>query len=211
LCKNGFLSNYGRTSVNDIFSSTIPYKRFEPNEGRYFSYYIENEFGNKNIPGMSDGLRGKFLQSLLEVFQNSVTHSHTKMGIYACGQYFHKNSWSNFTIVDLGRGIRNNLLEEIGKDLPPEQAIHWAMEGNTTKKGIPGGLGLKLLREFAQLNQGTIQVVSDQGYWWQQHDGNIEIKIMTYPFPGTLVNIGINTADPKSYILVSENTEDIPF
>jgi len=162
LCKNGFLSNYGRTSVNDIFSSTIPYKRFEPNEGRYFNYYIENEFGNKNIPGMSDGLRGKFLQSLLEVFQNSVTHSHTKMGIYACGQYFHKNSWSNFTIVDLGRGIRNNLLEEIGKDLPPEQAIHWAMEGNTTKKGIPGGLGLKLLREFAQLNQGTIQVVSER-------------------------------------------------
>jgi hypothetical protein len=48
-----------------------------------------------------------------------------------------------------------------------DQAIEWALqEGNTTRKGsVPGGLGLKLIREFIAMNKGRIQIVSDRGYW----------------------------------------------
>jgi hypothetical protein len=115
----------------------------------------------------------------------------------------------DFSVADLGIGIQQNLHERLGLDLPAEQAINWAMEGkNTTKFGpIPGGLGLKLLREFIELNRGRIQVVSDKGYW-ELCRGKVLTKVFPEPFPGTVVNIEINTADTKSYCLSSEITPD---
>ncbi len=90
-----------------------------------------------------------------------------------------------------------------------DQAILWALqEGNTTRKGsVPGGLGLKLLREFVALNQGRIQIVSDRGYWECGSRGETA-KRLDHSFPGTVVNLEINTADNKSYGLISESTEE---
>ena len=49
--------------------------------------------------------------------------------------------------------------------MAPEEAIEWATRANnTTKRGdVPGGLGLKLLCEFIDLNGGSLQIVSDGG------------------------------------------------
>ena len=93
-------------------------------------------------------------------------------------------------------------------DLTPEGAIVWATEGhNTTKRGkIPGGLGLKLLREFIRLNGGCIQIVSDAGYWRQEKD-KIILAHLSQPFPGTVVSVEINTTDSQSYVLSSELSE----
>jgi hypothetical protein len=149
----------------------------------------------------------------MEIFSNSAIHSETKMGIFVCGQYYHLQQRLDFTIADLGIGIRKNLIDKIGLKLPAEKAIHWALEGNhTTKRGpIPGGLGLKLLRGFIKLNKGRLQVVSDLGFWEQHPDGSYEMFPLTNPFPGTVVNIQINTADQNSYILSSEKETDVPF
>lgn len=213
LCKNGFLTNYGRASLADTFSSTIQYQRFEPQEDRVFSYYLDEQLRNKAIPEMSTGLHKKFIEGLMEIFSNAVLHSETKMGIFVCGQYFHQQHRLDFTIADLGIGIRQNLLDKIGLKLAADQAIDWALEGsNTTKRGrIPGGLGLKLLREFIRLNQGRLQIISDSGYWEQFSDGRKEITLLPYRFPGTVVNIEINTSDQNSYQLSSEQEVDIPF
>ncbi len=213
LCKNGFLTNYGRARLTDTYGSTIQYRRFEPQEDRVFSYYFDEQFRNKAIPEMSKGLHKKFLEGLMEIFSNAVIHSETKMGIFVCGQYFHRQRRLDFTITDLGIGIRQNLLDKIGLKLPAKQAIDWAMEGtNTTKRGrIPGGLGLKLLREFIRLNHGKLQIVSDTGYWEQHPDGSRQMETLSHGFPGTVVNIEINTADQNSYILSSEKETDLPF
>jgi len=213
LCKNGFLTNYGRVKLADTYGSTIQYRRFEPQEDRVFSYYLDEQLRNKAIPEMSKGLRKKFLEGLMEIFSNAVIHSETKMGIFVCGQYFHMRHRLDFTIADLGIGIKGNLNNKIGLKLPADDAIHWAMEGNnTTKRGpIPGGLGLKLLREFIRVNNGRLQIVSDLGYWDQHPDGKVEKAVMPHRFPGTIVNIEINTADQKSYILSSERETDEPF
>ncbi|MBI4025963.1 MAG: hypothetical protein HY360_13335 [Verrucomicrobia bacterium] len=89
--------------------------------------------------------------------------------------------------------------------MPADQAIVWATERtHTTRKGnVPGGLGLKLLREFIRLNEGKIQIVSDVGYW-QQNGSDSRTAILPHAFPGTVVNIEINTADNRSYRLASE-------
>jgi len=211
LQKNGFLSYYGGEKIEDLFSSTIRYQRFEPKDDRHFGDYIEQQFRNKAIPDMSSALRKKFWESIFELFSNAVIHSKTKLGIFTCGQYFHQRKHIDFAIADLGIGISQTLIDNKGLHLHPVNAIDWAMEGtNTTKTGsIPGGLGLKLLRDFIRINAGRIQVVSDVGYWEQHADGSVEKQILPNPFPGTIVNIEINTADTNSYILSSEVSQDI--
>ncbi|MCX6056495.1 MAG: ATP-binding protein [Chloroflexi bacterium] len=213
LCGNGFLTNYGRAKLSDIYSSTIQYRQFGLQEDRAFNYYLDEQLRNKAIPEMSDALHRKFLEGLMEIFNNSVIHSNTKYGIFVCGQYYHQQKRLDFTITDLGVGICQNLSEKIGLKLPADEAINWAMEGNnTTKRGqIPGGLGLKLLREFIKLNNGKLQIVSANGYWEQFNNGDKELKLMNYKFPGTVVNIEINTANQNSYQLLSEQEDEIPF
>lgn len=157
---------------------------------------------------MSSGLLKRFRESVFEIFSNAVIHSLTKLGIFSCGQHFPARNRLDFSVADLGIGIRQNVKESVGLDLPPEEAIVWATEGrNTTKRGsIPGGLGLKLLREFISLNGGRIQIVSDAGYWSQEKDQTFVTRF-SHPFPGTVVSIEIDTSDTQSYVLSSELSE----
>jgi len=205
LSKNGFLSNYGREKKQDTHGTTIEYKRFELKDGRYFGSYVETHLKDKGIPQMSSALLKKFRESIFEIFSNAVIHSETKLGIFSCGQFFPTKHRLDFSIVDLGLGIQANLKQKANLELSAVDAINWAMEGrNTTKNGpIPGGLGLKLLRDFIEINKGRIQIVSDRGYW-EFSQGIVSTKELSAPFTGTAVNIEINTADAHSYCLVSE-------
>jgi len=206
LSKNGFLSHYGREKIPDRWGTTIPYQRFDVKDDRYFAGYIEGELMYRpEMPKMSPGLLKKFRESIFEIFSNAVLHSQTEKGIFSCGQFFPKRNRIDFSVTDLGMGIRRNVKENIGLDLAPEEAISWANTGhNTTKSGkIPGGLGLKLLCEFIDLNGGRIQIVSDAGYW-QRERGRTVTARLSQPFPGTVVCLEIDTADTASYALSSE-------
>lgn len=209
LSKNAFLSNYGRKRIPDRWGTTIPYERFEAKDGRYFGSYIEGEFIHRTeMPKMSKGLTKKFRESVFEIFSNAVIHSQTELGIFSCGQYFPKRNRLDFSVADLGIGIRRNVKKYAGLDLKADAAVQWATEGNnTTKRGpIPGGLGLKLLREFIELNQGRLQIVSDAGFWCCE-EGRVYAKPLQAAFPGTCVVLEINTADTSSYLLKSELSE----
>jgi hypothetical protein len=209
LSKNGFLSSYGREKIPDHWGTTIPYQRFDVKDDRYFAGYIENEFMQRSeIPVMSPGLQKKFRESIFEMFSNAVLHSQTEMGIFSCGQFFPNRNRLDFSVADLGIGIRQNVKENAGLDFAPEDAIIWATEGcNTTKRDqIPGGLGLKLLSEFIDLNGGRIQIVSDAGYWKRER-GETSAARLSLPFPGTVVSVEINTADKQSYALSCELSE----
>ncbi|MCY4117666.1 MAG: hypothetical protein OXF55_12340 [Caldilineaceae bacterium] len=210
LSKNGFLGHYGRARIPDSYGTTISYKRFDASDGRYFNRYIEKEFiGRSEIPDMSPRLLKRFRASIFEVFNNSVTHSFTKLGIFSCGQFFPKHNKLDFTLADLGVGIRQNVGEYVGTEISAEEAIVWATEANNTTKrgGVPGGLGLKLLQEFIGLNGGRLQIVSDSGYW-QRAGNEVSVSPLGHSFPGTVVNFEINTADTQTYILASELDAD---
>jgi hypothetical protein len=212
LSKNGFLSHYGRVKIPDEYGTTIPYQRFDVKDDRYFASYIKDELIHRSeIPKMSLGLLKKFRESVFEIFSNAVFHSHTELGIFSCGQFFPRQNRLDFTVADLGVTILENIENYTGSELSPEEAISWATEeGHTTKHdNLPGGLGLKILCDFIDLNGGCLQIVSDAGYW-QLKDSEVVTKPLTYSFPGTVVSIEINTADTGIYVLASElNAEDI--
>lgn len=210
LSKNGFLVHYGQAlNIIDHWGTTIFYKRFDIGERRYFSDYIDNEFINREeIPQMSHALLKKFRGSLFEIFDNSMIHSGTELGVFSCGQFFPNRNRLDFIVVDLGVGIRKKVCDHLEFDISPEQAIEWAtQEKNTTKRGTPGGLGLKLLCNFIDLNGGRIQIVSDAGYWCRENRSTIARRL-DHPLPGTAVSLEINTADASSYRLSHETSLD---
>lgn len=209
LSKNGFLSYYGLEKIPGRWGTTIPYQRFDVKDDRYFADYIERELMSRSeIPTMSPGLIKKFRESIFEIFSNAVLHSRTEKGIFSCGQFFPERNRINFSVSDLGISIRRSVAEHIGRDFEPEDAISWAVtERNTTKVGkIPGGLGLKLLCEFIDLNNGRMQIISDAGYWLREK-GHSNTARLSQPFPGTVVCLEIDTADTQSYELFSELSE----
>ena len=161
---------------------------------------------------MSSRLKKKFFQSLFEIFQNAAIHSQSKSGIFTCGQFFPNKKRVDFTIADAGIGFRQNVRRYLRDNkISSCKAIEWALqEGHTTKTGkYPGGLGLKLIKDFIRFNQGKIQIVSRYGFYEFTHAGE-SLKKMGHDFPGSCVNIEINTNAPSMYILSSESrTEDI--
>jgi len=211
--RNGFLDNFGFTGgkVHDSKGTTIEYQRFDDEDAASFKEYVERHFVGKGIPDMSKALHRKFRESIAELFDNAVRHSHTEKGIFACGQYFPTNCRLDFSIVDLGMGMKNVINSIKETNFSPVEAIQWAMTGdNTTRRKRdkkPGGLGLKLIKEFIALNGGNIQIVSDSGYWSFRNSG-IDTRMFSLPFHGTVVNIEINTADTQSYCLASELRSD---
>lgn len=205
LSKNRFLAGFEFSERTDIHGTTIPYRRFSATDDRYFAAYLNRHLRGKGIPVMSDALSERFKNSILELFINAVMHSESKLGIFACGQFFPQQHRLDFCVADAGIGIRRKIYKELGLKMNSDKAIEWALqEGNTTKTGnVPGGLGLKLIREFIAMNKGRIQIVSDRGYWESSPGGETLTRIDT-PFPGTVINIEINTADTVCYRLRAE-------
>lgn len=201
LKKNGFLSDFfrGEKRSPDIYKTTIEYRKFERHESLVFKDYVERHFVEEHIgnliPGMSIQLQKEFRKSIFEIFENSVYHSETELGIFACGQYFPKKGVLIFSVADLGIGIRDRIYNCLGLNMSPERAISWAVdEENTTRplmEGIPGGLGLKLIKNFIYVNGGDMIIVSDRGYWKFKR-GKEQSENMILPFPGTVVSITLN-------------------
>jgi hypothetical protein len=200
--KNGFLSDIllKSTKKPDMNKTVIEYHRFKSCDSSLFKEYVENHFIKKHfgnhIPEMKAPLEKKFRESIFEIYENAVFHSQTMLGIFACGQYFPRKELLKFSITDLGIGIRNNLYQNLKLNYAPERAISWALDGvNTTRQclgGTPGGLGLKLIKDFIYTNGGRMMIISDGGYW-SFKDGKEDLRRLTLAFPGTAVNITINT------------------
>lgn len=212
LRKNQFLTVFNMEALQDTNQTTLPFKIFKRQAGEQFNDYLDAYMRGRGIPSMSDALTKRFRQSLLEIFLNASIHSKSKSGIFACGQFFPAKHRMDFTIADAGVGIRENVRQYTGREkMSSCAAIEWALtEGNTTKTGNqPGGLGLKLIKDFIQLNKGKLQIVSRFGYYEFSAHGDSVTK-MAHDFPGTCVNIEINTQDSSNYCLKSElSSEDI--
>lgn len=209
--RNHFLSHFGGYRIPDLYDTTIKYRKFKRTEEKLFKDYLDSELLAKEaLPEMSQLLRKKINESIFEIFNNAVLHGDCK-NVFSCGQYYPNKKRLDFTIVNLGRTIRRNVRDFLGKRLTGKEAILWAVaEGNTTKKGnIPGGLGLSLIREFLEKNKGKIQIVSSDGFW-EQKGASVTTGEFPDRFVGTIVNLEFNINDESYYYLTSEiNAEDI--
>ena len=212
LRKNRFLTQYRYEPLDDSNRTTMPFRRLQLSDEGLFEEYVKRELRGKGIPRMSEGLGKVFKKKVFEVYQNAVIHSESALGIFVCGQFFPQKRRLDLTITDAGIGIRESVRRFLGVKISSVGAIRWALqEGHTTKKGSqPGGLGLKFLHEFVQLNKGRIQIASRFGFY-EFHKGKETFEKMAADLPGTSVTIEINTGDTAEYCLASEVTPENVF
>jgi len=211
LRKNHFLCEYGYPSIVDTNQTTLPYQCFQFSSPHEFDQYLNIHLSGKGIPGMSPMLNKKFRQSIFEIFENCAKHSNSNKGVFVCGQFYPQQSRLDLTISDVGIGIRTNVRRFLNKQVSSVNALRWAIQrGHTTKiSSQPGGLGLALLQEFINHNHGKIQIISRQGYY-EFSKGKAIFAKLGADFPGTTINLEINTKDTNSYCLSSEiSSEDI--
>lgn len=148
LRKNEFLIPFGHKKIIDNYDTAIIYKKFKPNDDIGFNEYIKTQLLNKSeFPSHSEILGREITKNIFEIYENARTHGKCDF-IHTCGQFFPntKNKLLNFTIVDKGVNIKQNVSHFLKKDIIASDAIEWAMKkGNTTKTGnTSGGLGLSL-------------------------------------------------------------------
>jgi anti-anti-sigma regulatory factor len=212
--KNWFLKSFGKTAIQDTYSTTVPYKRFKLEEAGAFIPYFGEILNRADFVVLSDEAKKKLTQHFLEIFMNA-KHS-DKYEVYCCGQYYPQKYKLDFTIVDIGKTIKENVNRYLNSNKNGAEAIDWALEkGNTTKQiedGVPGGLGLDIISKFITMNKGCLQIISDDGFF-EIADGKRKFRNFAdgLLFPGTIVNVEFNLSDTSHYIAESEIPKKIVF
>ena len=140
---------------------------------------------------------------IYEIFVNAQIHSASPF-IYTCGQFFPNKNKIEFTIVDTGIGFKEKINQRFNSNLSAIQAIKWAVQDKmTTKIGVSGGIGLAVLKEFIELNKGKMQIVSSDGFYQFDSEGELDNQF-SGQFPGTIVNLQFKTDDKHNYSLKNE-------
>ncbi len=214
LSRNHFLQSYDIVTTIDDSEKFIAFKRFNANEIDVFKRYVDDGLiHKKKFPAHTRSVAEKILESIFEIYVNAMTHGDSKV-IYCCGEYNEKNSQHtlDMTIVDLGITIPYNVNEYLQRKKLDQMShcdcLEWAFEKGNTTKSDTGGLGLSLLKEFIQLNKGTIQMVSGKGVLEISDKDPIRYEL-NYEFPGTIVNVKFNFDDTNAYYMKGESQENL--
>lgn len=212
LSRNKFLAAFAVETSNEERENFIVYKRFEINQAEDFKSYIHSDLIQKQrFPHCTERATEKIIESIYEIFANAVSHGNSK-AVYCCGEVHPRNGRTmlDMTFINLGTTVIhnvNNYLQKRNQGLLNScDALKWAFEEGNTTKLTPGGLGLSILKEFVEMNEGTIQMVSENAML-EIESGNSKGTLLGKSFSGTIVNVEFNCSDTKQYSLVDEQDD----
>lgn len=200
ICQNGFAGNFGYpTSRWD--GNSIPYREDRTRDVNGIMDYLEQYWLGRGWVQISTRLRDAIVGHMWEIYNNAFEHSGSDLGVFTCGQHFPGRYGNEETLVlsviDFGQGIpakirlffRQHADEKRVAKLSGASCLRWAFQaGTTTKIGEPGGSGLDLLKEFVQLNQGKLEIYSNDGYAIVDRNGE-RYENCDLGFEGTVVHI----------------------
>jgi hypothetical protein len=193
--RNGFIKS--ESPVVDEQKSTVPVKSFNCNDKEGFCSYIQNELlSHRGMPADIDTeLKDRINEDLLEVFCNTNHHANTTDPFFVGGQYYPRMGHLKFTMVDIGDGFLPRISKVTNGIIKTNlEAIHWALDGNSTKIVLdqcPGGLGIKNMLKYCHDNGGVFQIISNNGFWSSDLYGSLfdEGRELPTPFMGTTINL----------------------
>lgn len=204
------LDGSGFTSSTD---DIIPYKEFPVGtEEQEILAYLRDDWLGKNRLNFTEEVESAVLSSLWEVYANAFEHSST-LQVQSCGSYDRKAKTLSLLVGDSGKGIITNIKEYLKEDLSAKNALEWALvKGNSTytanlkEEGEtqPRGLGLHLLTELVDINDGCMDIYTDLVSYKRTN------KISTYsksPFfvQGTWIKLTLNCKQDVMYYFKDEN------
>ncbi len=215
LRQNGFASTFGR-EYGPWQGNSVPYRQDRIDDETNLIRYLKEAWLVEGWVHFSPDLRNEVAGRVWEIYANAFEHAHSPVGVFTCGQHYPKAKKLDLSVVDFGVGIPPNVRSYLHQpDLGPEAAMEWALrKGNTTNpRGLGRGLGLDLLRELIDVNKGSLEVFSHDGFLGIGSDGTSAQPggpffgtIAGDAFPGTVVVLTLR-CDDITYTLSSEKTK----
>lgn len=208
-----------RNGFSGAFGLGLPEAR--PDDGAYFREYptqdtagivdyLSNRWLRPHWVHVSEKLHNAVVGKVWEVFANAFEHGESAIGVFVSSQFHRNLSSLKLTVVDFGVGIPFKVRGFLGKpQMPADSALAWAFEPGTTtqtSKKAGRGVGLDLLKDFVKVNQGKLEIFSDNGYALVDSTGD-SYTLRGSRFEGTLVNITL-TCDENLYCLSTELTSE---
>jgi hypothetical protein len=197
LCQNGFAGTFAYPSSR-WDGNSIPYREDKTLDMNGIMDYLTYNWIGKGWVHVSDRLRDAIAGRMWEIYSNAFEHSGTEVGVFSCGQHYWRQNYLILSVVDFGRGIPANVRsflrqyveEALVSKLSGAACLKWAFErGNSTcTDGVARGLGLDLLKEFVRLNQGKLEIYSNDGYAIVDKDSE-RFENRDLAFEGTVVHI----------------------
>lgn len=211
LCQNGFAGTFAYPSSR-WDGNSIPYREDKTLDMNGIMDYLTYNWIGKGWVHVSDRLRDAIAGRMWEIYSNAFEHSGTEVGVFSCGQHYWRQNYLILSAVDFGRGIPANVRsflrqyveEALVSKLSGAACLKWAFErGNSTcTGGVARGLGLDLLKEFVRLNQGKLEIYSNDGYAIVDKDGE-RFENRDLAFEGTVVHITLR-CDENLYLFRDE-------
>jgi len=201
--QNGFLDKMG-LDAQPWDGNSIPYRVDQQPEYQDISLYLKDKWVGKGWLNIDPELVGAIVSNVLEIYMNAFSHGYSPNGVHSCGQRYPSLDEITITVVDFGIGIPQsvrNYLHDIGKpdEITDEKTLKLAFQDGFSTKPELGGMGLKLLKDFIQENEGRLDIYSHSGHAIIDNSGEKYGSINSF-FRGTVVNISINI-DQKFYHL----------
>lgn len=203
LAQNGFMHSHGSPQP-EWSGNSIPYRCFGSIDT--VLDYLKLKWLGRGFVNLSPKAANFIAGRVVEVFDNAFSHSESSQGVFACGQHFPRMHTLSLTVADIGVGIAHKVKEYWAQKqmtgLADHHALEIAFQHGFTTRSYPSGLGLSQLKQFINVNDGRMQVFSNNGYVEFKRTGDY----YTYQhesFKGTLINIDIN-CDEYEYRLAEE-------
>jgi hypothetical protein len=190
LAQNGFLKEFGHRET-PWDGNSIPYRRDMMTNDDIIKGYLREKWLGKNWVILTKSLESAIVSRVYELYNNAFEHSHSKIGVFSCGQHYPQKKRLHLTIVDFGQGIPVTVCSlQSNQALSTIDAMKWAFAlGNSTvQSNISRGLGLNLLQDFLTKNQGGLKIFSNHGYVYLK-EGRMEYEVQETNFSGTLFNL----------------------
>jgi len=203
--QNGFASVFGDPSA-PWDGTSIPYREDSALDMNGVMDYLTYDWLGKGWgkTHLSERVRDAIAGKMWEIYNNAFEHSDSKIGIFSCGQHFKRKNELCLSAIDFGLGIPAKIRNFVGTDsraqsLPSDACLRWAFTRgkSTCTGGVARGLGLDLLKEFIRVNQGKLEIYSNDGYALVDKDGE-RYENQDISFEGTVVHITLR-CDEKLY------------
>lgn len=202
LKQNGFAVNFGDTS-HGWSSDCIPYREDPKNDHNSILDYLTDRWIGRDWIKLSEKLRDAIVGHVWEIYANAFEHGQSSVGVFTCGEHCSIKNEVVLAVVDFGVGIPNKIRDFLKVDsrsdeLRSSSLLSWAFKrGNTTDNSVARGLGLDLLTDLVQVNNGSLEIYSNNAYAIVNRDGRT-FHDLDFGFTGTVVQIKLK-CDERLY------------
>ena len=202
--QNGFGAAFGLDS-DPWTGNSIPYRQDISFNQNSITTYLRSNWLGRGWVSVSDELGDVITSKVLECYLNGFEHSDSPIGVFSCGQHFPRLGLLKICIVDFGIGIPSNVRRfKENPKIESAQALKWAFQSGTTTKpnGLGRGLGLDILKDFIDINQGVMGIYSENGVALLESNKEQYLERNSF-FQGTLINITLQ-CNEMVYMLAKE-------